>query len=469
MIKANQSFLNVVQVLIDMAVVALSLLLAYWIRFVSPFFTDGIRQMNFLNYFHLAIFIVPVFIVCYIFFGLYKPFRKVRFFKEVIKIITANTFGIMLTVSYLYFTKDINYSRLMLGYFYIGTNTFMILERYTVRHTLYYIRKRGYNMKHILVVGAGLVGQNFVKKIQEEKQLGYNVVGYIDDYYPKKEKNGIKILGTTQELENILNTNYIDEVVIALPNSSHKRINQVIDTCEFAGVKTQVIPDYINLLQGSKNNIYLDELDGIPLINTRYIPLDDPINAGIKRAMDIAGSLLAITITSPIMLLAAIAVKVGSPGPIIYKQERIGKDRKPFTIYKFRSMTTDKVKNKKNGEESWTVKGDKRVTKVGKFLRKYSIDELPQFFNVLKGDMSIIGPRPELPFWVEKYRQKIPNYMIKHHVKPGISGLSQIRGLRGDTPIDLRINADIEYIENWTPWLDLKIAFLTPKAMAGGS
>ncbi len=464
MIKANQTYLNAIQVIIDMLVIALSLLFAYWLRFVSPFFDDGDRIMNWINYFRLLLFTIPLFLTSYYIAGLYKPFRKIRFIREIFLIGIANSIGILMVVTVLYFIKDVNYSRLMLGFFYITVNLSVILERFVVRRTLRSLRKKGFNLKHIIVIGAGEVGRNFVKQIKDEPELGYNVVGFIDDYFPKSEKDKVPILGTTQNLAEILNNNHIDEVVIALPNTSYKRINKVIDTCEMAGVKTQVIPDYITLVQGK--NAYIDELDGIPLINTRYIPLDNPFKAGFKRIFDIVGAICGIILFSPAMIYAAIGVKRSSKGPIIYKQERLGKDRKPFIIYKFRSMTIDQPDG---GEKGWTVKNDSRRTKFGEIIRKYSIDELPQFFNVIKGDMSLVGPRPELPFWVDKYKQSVPHYMIKHHVRPGITGLSQVRGLRGDTSIDDRIDVDLEYIENWTPWLDLKIILKTPRAMLKGS
>lgn len=460
MIKAYQRFFNFIQILIDTAVIACSLLLAYWIRFVSPFYPDGVRVMDFENYLRLALFVVPVYLILYAIFGLYKPFRKRRFFREAEMIVLANSVGILITVSWLYITKDVNFSRLMLGYFYLGTIFFMMGERVVIRTVLRRMRERGYNLKHVIIVGAGQVGQIFAKKIQDDRQLGYHVTGYIDDYYPKEMKEGIPILGTTRELEHILSDHNVDEVVIALPNTSYKRINEVIDICEFAGIKTQVIPDYINLVQGNKPSF--DELDGIPLINTRYIPLDNPFNNGVKRTFDIVFSAAVLTVLSPLLLVTAILVKTTSPGPVIYKQTRIGLNRKEFEIYKFRSMRQDIPEV---GATGWTTEDDPRKTKFGTFIRKTSIDELPQFWNVLKGDMSVIGPRPERPFWVNQFKEEIPHYMIKHHVRPGLTGLAQVEGWRGDTSIEERIKADIRYIENWTPWLDIQIIWRTPGAM----
>lgn len=197
---------------------------------------------------------------------------------------------------------------------------------------------------------------------------------------------------------------------------------------------------------------------GLPVINIRYVPLSNTGNMIIKRAMDIAGSLFGIIITSPIMLIVAMLVKLSSPGPVIFKQERVGRHNKPFRMYKFRSMELQQPGEEK---KAWTVRNDPRVTRVGKFLRKTSIDELPQLFNILKGDMSLVGPRPERPLFVEKFKEEIPRYMVKHQVRPGLTGWAQVNGLRGDTSIRKRIEYDIYYIENWTVWFDIKIIFMT--------
>ena len=404
--------------------------------------------------------IIPIYIILFAIFGLYKPIRTRRFYREGEMIFIADTVGILITVCWLYLTRNIYFSRLMLGYFYVFTILFVGLERYLIRKALTKLRAKGYNQKHIMIVGAGALGQQYARKAAENRELGYQITGYVDDYYPKEDKDGIPILGTTRELDQILETHRVDEVVIALPNTSQKRINDVIDICEFQGIKTQVIPDYFALIQGSKPSF--DELDGIPLINTRYIPLDDPWKNVLKRSFDIVFSTLVLVILSPLLLVTAIGVKITSPGPVIYKQTRIGLNRKEFEIYKFRSMRNDVPDV---GNKGWTTEDDPRKTKFGTFIRKTSIDELPQFWNVLKGDMSVVGPRPERPYWVNQFKEEVPHYMIKHHVRPGLTGLAQVEGWRGDTSINERIKADIRYIENWTPWLDIKIMFKTPAAM----
>lgn len=225
--------------------------------------------------------------------------------------------------------------------------------------------------------------------------------------------------------------------------------------CEKSGVHTKFIPDYNNIIPTKP---YTEDLLGLPVINIRRVPLNNTVNKVVKRSVDIFGAVVAIILFSPIMLFTALAIKVTSPGPLIFNQERVGLQNKPFAMYKFRSMVVQEAEKEKS---RWTTKNDPRVTTVGKFIRKTSIDELPQLFNVLKGDMSLVGPRPERPLFVEKFREEIPRYMVKHQVRPGLTGWAQVNGLRGDTSIRKRIEYDLYYIENWTIGFDFKILFLT--------
>lgn len=460
MIKSNQRFFNFILVLFDGIVITTSLLFAWYIRFVSPIFDDGVRTMDLNAYLDLLVIIIPVYMILFAIFRLYQPYRKQHFYKECREILLSNIIGITILMSILFTQKSVHFSRYMLGIFFLTSTLLMIVERGSIRKVLRMARERGFNIKYIIIVGAGSIGQTFANKIIGDRQLGYKITGYVDDYYHKSDMDGIPILGTTREINQILEEFQVDEVIIALPNTSYKRIDEVIDICEFQGIKTQIIPDYFHLVQGTK--AYFDELDGIPLINTRYIPLDQPLNKWIKRILDIILSIGILLLVSPIMIVTAILVKVTSPGPIIYKQIRVGMGRKEFWIYKFRSMKCDASIP---GEIGWTTKNDPRKTKLGPFIRKTSIDELPQFFNVLKGDMSIVGPRPERPHYVTQFQHEIKKYMIKHHVRPGITGWAQVKGWRGDTSIHKRIECDIEYIEKWTLWLDIKIFFMTFKAV----
>jgi Undecaprenyl-phosphate glucose phosphotransferase len=282
------------------------------------------------------------------------------------------------------------------------------------------------------------------------------VCGILDDRVPSGAVyKGVKVIGEIDNLSPILENNSYDEISITLSLSDYDRLEGIVNICEKTGVHTKFIPDYNSVIPSRP---YFEDLDGLAVVNIRRVPLTNTGNKIIKRSMDIVGAIVAIILFSPIMIIAAVAVKTTSKGPLIFKQERVGLHNKPFRMYKFRSM---EVQNDTDEKKGWTTKDDPRVTKIGKILRKTSIDELPQFFNVLKGDMSLIGPRPERPLFVEKFKEEIPRYMIKHQVRPGITGWAQVNGYRGDSSIKKRIEYDLYYIENWTVTLDLKILFLT--------
>jgi len=344
------------------------------------------------------------------------------------------------------------------------------------------LRKSGYNLKHILIVGLSEMAYELMRKLASNKQWGYNVIGVIDDNVEVGNLNinnlkgelsnfekdtyeeaattvecfqDTKILGKINNIQTILNEIDVDEIFITLELNEYEKIGSVISVCEKTGTRVQIIPGYYKHIPAKP---CLEDMDGIPMINLRYVPLDNLFNNFIKRTFDILFSIFCIIIFSPIMILTSFIMKITSKGPIIFKQERIGRNRKAFTMYKFRSMKIQSIEGEVN---QWTTKGDSRKTKFGSFIRKTSIDELPQLFNVLKGDMSLIGPRPERPYFVDKFKEEIPKYMVKHHVRPGITGWAQVHGWRGDTSINKRIEYDIYYIENWSITMDIKILWLT--------
>ena len=281
-------------------------------------------------------------------------------------------------------------------------------------------------------------------------------MGILDDrVVAGTEYRGIGVLGTIGSLSALLEVNHPDEIAITLGLSEYYKLERIVAMCEKAGVHTKFIPDYSKIIPTKP---YTEDLLGLAVINIRHVPLSNTFNMMVKRAMDIVGSLICIVLFSPVMLITAVLIKLTSPGPLIFTQERVGLHNVPFRMYKFRSMEVQTQSEEKKG---WTVKNDPRVTPVGRFIRKTSIDELPQLFNVLKGDMSLIGPRPERPQFVEKFREEIPRYMVKHQVRPGMTGWAQVNGYRGNTSIRKRIDCDLYYIENWTVGLDIKILFLT--------
>ncbi len=290
----------------------------------------------------------------------------------------------------------------------------------------------------------------YTQVVHRQKEYGYLIDGYLAEH---DSIPGLTYLGSVKALSKVLERRHPDEVVVALPAEEFRFTRGVIEACEKDGIKLSVIPFYAEYIP---SNPQFDNIEGIPLMNIRHIPLDNWVNAAAKRMLDILGSLALIICTSPIMLIAAIGVRLSSPGPVIFKQERVGRNKKPFMMYKFRSMRVNASQ-----DTGWSRNSDPRKTKFGAILRKFSIDELPQFFNVLKGDMSLVGPRPEVPHYVQQFKEEIPLYMVKHQVRPGITGWAQVNGLRGDTSIEERIRYDIYYIENWNFFFDLKILFLT--------
>ena len=305
-------------------------------------------------------------------------------------------------------------------------------------------------------MGYSRAAEAYLDRIAANPDWGYEVHGILDNAVPVGTRyKGVAVLGPLDMLQQILNDNDLDEIAITLSLQDYDYLEHIVDECEQSGVHTKFIPDYNSLFPSKP---YTEDLMGLPVINIRYVPLSNTWNALVKRLMDIVGSLFCIVLFSPVMLVAAIGTKLSSPGPIIFRQTRIGLHSKPFTMYKFRTMRVQTAEEEKKG---WTKRGDSRVTKFGSFLRKTSIDEMPQFFNVLQGSMSLVGPRPERPQFVEKFRQEIPRYMVKHQVRPGITGWAQINGYRGDTSIRKRIEYDIFYIENWSFGLDIRILFLT--------
>ena len=457
MIKDNQKIFNRLMVLIDAAITAASFMLAYYFKFYILNDGPGVGVLPATEYFKLLLFIVPMYMLLYYFCSIYAPKRTVRRRFEIFGIIKANFIGVIALIILLFLVvRELNYSRSVIGFFYIFNVGFTAAFRIFLRKGLRTIRRQGYNLKHILLVGYSRAAEQYIDRLADNPQWGYVACGILDDHIPAGTLyKGVKVLGRLGNLEIILPENKLDEVAITLPLKDYDNLQSIVGICEKSGVHTKFIPDYNGLIPGRP---YTEDLLGLPVVNIRYVPLTNTGNILIKRIADIAGSIVGIIVTSPIMLAAAVLVKASGPGPVIFKQERVGLHNRPFSMYKFRSMTMQPPGEEK---KAWTVKDDPRVTKVGRFLRRTRLDELPQLFNILKGDMSLVGPRPERPGWVEKFREEIPRYMVRHQVRPGLTGWAQVNGLRGDTSIRKRIEYDLYYIENWTPGFDIKIVLMT--------
>ena len=458
MIKYNQKYFNRLHVVLDAVIVAVSYMLAWYLKFASPFsdIDPNVGVLSMSTYFEMLYAIVPGYLILYYAFHLYTPKRATAHRYEIINIFQANTVGMVLMMAGWYMVAQIHFSRTMMAMFY-GINIFLTtLGRSLIRMLLQYFREKGYNLKYILLVGYSRATEEYINRINTNPQWGYVVRGILDDNVPSGTVyKGVKVVGSIENLLYILPQNKLDEIAITLPLKDYDKLEHIVDLCEKSGIHTKFIPDYNSLFPSSP---YTEDLMGLPVVNIRYVPLTNTLNWWMKRLVDILVSLVGLVVASPVMLLSAIAVKCSSRGPIIFKQERIGLHNKPFRMYKFRTMEVQKPSAEQKG---WTTKDDPRVTKVGKFLRRTSIDELPQLFNILMGDMSVVGPRPERPQFVEQFKEEIPRYMVKHQVRPGLTGWAQINGWRGDTSIKRRIEYDIFYIENWTMSFDIKIMLLT--------
>ncbi|MCR4717153.1 MAG: undecaprenyl-phosphate glucose phosphotransferase [Lachnospiraceae bacterium] len=468
MIKENQRYLNGLHVVLDIVVTIVSFVLAYYVRFEFEWFAPVRRPGTIgVYYYTLKDYIFPIYkaplvyivigyVILYYIFHLYAPKRFLSRKYELFNIIKANLSGLMIVFVFYYLLKLDDYSRWLMIFFCFINIFLSTLVRNIIRKTLAMMREGGRNLKHIIFVGFSPAATSYIDRIKLNPQWGYRMHGIFDDNMKEGDDyREVPWIGGIDEVEAYLNKNNLDETIITLDIKEYNKLERIVSICEKSGTHTKFVPDYYNFITTKP---YMEDLSGLPVINIRNVPLSNTGNKIIKRIMDIIGSIVAIILFSPVMLIVALLIKITSPGPIIFNQVRVGLHNKNFNMYKFRSMRVQTAEEEKKG---WTTKDDPRVTKIGKFIRKTSIDELPQFFNVLKGDMSLIGPRPERPQFVEQYKEEIPKYMIKHQVRPGITGWAQVNGFRGDTSIKLRIEHDIYYIENWTLGFDIKILFLT--------
>lgn len=457
MIKDNQKIFNRLHLVMDACITAVSYALAYYIRFYISKPGPEVGDLPGRSYFMMLLAIIPLYMVLYYKCNIYTPKRTSRRRHEIGKIIQANAIGITIFILFLYLVlKEINISRGMILLFFC-LNVFITgCSRIVLRKSLQTLRSKGYNLKYILLVGYSRAGEEYIDRILDNPEWGYVVCGILDEHVPRGASyKGVKVLGAIGNLEYILPENKMDEIAITLSLKDYDRLEEIVGLCEKAGVHTKFIPDYNSVIP---TRPYTEDLMGLPVINIRRVPLTNTGNVLVKRAVDIVGALIGLVVSAPFMLIIAAMIKLTSPGPVIFKQERIGLHNQPFYMYKFRTMELQSPNEEKR---AWTIRGDRRVTPFGRFLRRTSLDELPQLINVLKGEMSLVGPRPERPLFVDKFKEEIPRYMVKHQVRPGLTGWAQVSGYRGDTSIRKRIDYDLYYIENWSLGFDFKIMLMT--------
>lgn len=445
--------LALLTVVLDAVLATIAFYLAYQLRALLPFPTP-IKMAPFRDYLRWLVLHVSSLLTTFFFYRLYHTRRggsRIDLFYSIVSAVSIATV-IGTSLSYLAYQTDGDLSRGVTVYAWALTIALLFFGRIF----LGWIRGRvaARRPDRLLLVGTGDVARMILQKTLHSPQLGYRVVGFVDGEDTEGDVVGVPILGSQSELARILRENDIQEVVIALPNASHDELLDMISACEAEHANVRIFPDFFQIVA---SELSIGDLDGLPMLTIR-----DPGLRGwkltLKRTIDLVIGSLALIFLSPLMLLVALLIRLGSKGPVFYAQVRVGLDGKPFPILKFRTMLT-------GAEEGtgpvWTTIDDPRRTRLGEFLRKTSIDELPQLINVLVGDMSLVGPRPERPIFVEQFKQVVPRYMERHKEKAGMTGWAQVNGLRGDTSIVERTKYDLYYIENWSPMFDLKIILRT--------
>ena len=451
MFNRLQRFWTSIKIAIDVAVLAVAFALSYFTRFDV---LHGAPRPPTRETLITLLLVLVLFPVAYRQSRLYATNRIRTHLEEVFELFKATITASLVLVALTYFGRE-RYSRLTLALFAGYSFVLVAATRVAFRVWLEALRRRGLNLKSILLVGAGELGERVVETIEHHRELGFRVTGVLsrDLLLPGTTVRGVPVIGTADEVERILTEHPVDQVILALPSEDTGLLKTLMGKLALRTVDVKIVPDlfqYVTLYGG------LEEFGGLPIVSLQGGPLEG-WNLVAKRVFDILFSAAALILVSPILLVVALMVKLTSKGPVLYKQERMGMDGAVFPILKFRTMRTDA---ESSGARMATA-GDDRRTPVGAFLRRTSLDELPQLFNVLRGDMSLVGPRPERPVFIEEFKRQIPKYHLRHKVKAGITGWAQINGLRGQTSIAKRIEYDLYYIENWSLLLDLKILVRT--------
>lgn len=456
MLKKHSQFFESLLFITDIVIIVASWVFSYYLRFHSGIIPidKGVPPLKI----YILLVLPIIFIWGFVFkaFDLYRPRRIASHIREVFDITKACAVSILVLIAVTFIYRQYEFSRLVFLFFGIMNIAALSIERWIFREALRYLRKKGHNLRYALIVGTGEMSKEILKRIEAHPEIGLKVAGLLSTNKGEVGANvhGIEVLGIYNEVGRFVKEKGIDHVIIALAWEEHGKVIDVLKNIGEEMVDIKVVPDIYEFatIRGG-----IEEFDGLPVISLQDSPLYG-WNMVIKRTFDLTFSIIAVILTAPVMLIIAVAIKLTSPGPVLYRQERMGVGGDIFQMLKFRSM---KIDAEQETGAVWAKENDPRRTKLGTFLRKTSLDELPQFFNVLKGDMSVVGPRPERPIFIEEFRKRIHRYMLRHKMKAGITGWAQVNGWRGDTDLKKRIEYDLYYIENWSLSLDVKIMWLT--------
>ncbi|HUN23743.1 MAG TPA: undecaprenyl-phosphate glucose phosphotransferase [Anaerolineales bacterium] len=448
----------------DILMVTLAVVVAYFLRANIAFPREAQNIGPIATYIRFLLIQVLLVVVVLYFYRMYHELRVTTRSEQFYSVFVAVSLASLLTValSILFFQNtelELDFSRVMLVYSWLLSVAFVTLGRTIHRRVRRNLLEQGVGRERLLVVGSAEAAQVVVQKVQWSPDLGYDLLGIVDDVPLTETVLGVPVVGERAELGKLLTQFRIDEVIVALPPEDRQQMITLIADCQRGQVSIKIFPDTFEIMAGE---VSVDDLGGLPLLNIRDVALRG-WRLSLKRVFDIAGAMVGLMIASPIITFLAILIKLESKGPAFFVQERVGLDGEAFPMIKLRSMRSDLPE-----KDGWTVKDDPRRTRMGTFIRKFSLDELPQFINVLLGHMSLVGPRPEQPSYVEKFRQRIPRYMERHREKAGMTGWAQVNGMRGDTSIEERTKYDLWYIEHWSLWLDIRICLRTILQAVGG-
>ncbi|MGE3537960.1 MAG: undecaprenyl-phosphate glucose phosphotransferase [Candidatus Tectimicrobiota bacterium] len=456
MLKKHSQFFESLLLLFDLSMIVASWFLAYGWRVYGwpiPLYHD-IPPMQ--DYVFLALFIVPIWACIFKGLRLYRPRRVSSYWREAGEILKASSLATLILMVTAYFLKETDFSRVVFVYFWAWSSVSLMLTRLIFRELLRLARRHGYNLRHILILGTEHLGLAFRHELGRHPELGLHIVGFLSRYRHEvgQSLDGVPILGHIDQVQNLVRSTQVDQIFIALPLEAQGAVEKIVRELGNEMVDIKVIPDLYQyaILRGS-----VEEFEGLPIITLSGSPMYG-WNTIFKRALDLCVGVPALLLSLPLLACIALAVKLTSRGPVFYIQERMGVDGRLFRMLKFRTMPPHA---EQETGAVWTQENDPRRTPLGSLLRRTSLDELPQLWNVLKGDMSLVGPRPERPVFIEEFRQSIPRYMLRHRVKAGMTGWAQVHGWRGNTSLEQRIEHDLYYIQHWTIGLDLKILWMT--------